>query len=172
MPTGKPQPEAFMLSQSQASSRLLNILPMIAFLLTILISMLTVPTPVLWMVDVFARGGNGAHLEEALPRVAQSTDVRGFGHFERLSSSKWASVSHILPGRYFDPRNTKGINLNLIRCPKFFIAIIWLFLWPFQFTTSLRWKSPRVHRWVGTFLLVDAATILLGIIPMCTTGAC
>lgn len=100
----KPQPEALGLSQSQASSRVLSILPMIAFPLTVLIGILTAPGPILWMIDVFARGGNGAHLEEGLPRVAQLTDVRGVGHFERLSSSKWASLSHIIPGRYFDLR--------------------------------------------------------------------
>jgi len=104
MSTREPQPEALGSSQSPAGSRMLAIVPMIAFPLAILISVLTVPSPVLWMIDVFVHGGNGAHLEEPLPRVAQLTDERGLNHFERLSSSKWASVSHILPGRYLDPR--------------------------------------------------------------------
>jgi hypothetical protein len=90
MSVRKPQPEALGLSQSQAGSCVLNILPMIAFPLTILISMLTVPAAVLWMVEVFVRGGDGAHLNERLP-LAQVTDVRALGHFERLSFSKWAS---------------------------------------------------------------------------------
>ena len=105
MSTRKPQPKALALSQSQASSRVLSILPMIAFPLTILIGILTAPGPILWMIEVFARGGNGTHLEEGLPRVAQLTDVREVGHSERLSSSKWASLSHIIPGRYLSPGN-------------------------------------------------------------------
>jgi len=56
--------------------------------------------------------------------------------------------------------------------PKIVVGLLWLLLWPFQFTTSLRWKSPRVHRWVGTFLLLDAAAVLFGVIPMCTMGGC
>ena len=110
MSARKPQYEALGLSQSQVVSRVLNILPMIAFPLTIIISVLTVPAPVLWMIDVFVHGRDGAYLNEQLPRVAQVTDVRGVGHFERLSSSKWASTSHILPGRYLDPRKTLNGN--------------------------------------------------------------
>lgn len=115
MSARKFQYEALGLSQSQVVPRVLNVLPMIAFPLTIMISVLTVPAAILWMIDVFVRGGDGAHLNEQLPRVAQVTDVRGLGQFERLSSSKWASTSHILPGRYLDPRKTlEGNNFKLI----------------------------------------------------------
>jgi len=103
MSVRKPRPEPLGLSQSLAGSRVLTILPMIAFPLAILISVPTVPAVVLWMIEVFVRGGDGAHLNELLPRVAQVADVRGLGHFERLSSSKWASTSHVLPGQYLDP---------------------------------------------------------------------
>ncbi|SRR5258706_3424108 len=115
MSTRRPKPEAHGLSQSQASSRVLSILPMITFPLVILFSMLTAASAILWLVEGFVRGGDGVHIEEQLPRVAQLTDVRGVGQFERISSNKWASVSHIAPGRYLGPRKTpKGI-ITLIR---------------------------------------------------------
>ena len=96
MSTRNPQSE--MLGLSQGASRLLDALPKIAFPLTILISVLTFPTTVLYMIEAFARGGDAAYLQELLPRLAQLTDGRGLGHYERLSINKWASVSHFLPG--------------------------------------------------------------------------
>jgi hypothetical protein len=152
--------------QSQAGPLLLNALPKIAFPLTILISILTFHSPVEWMIEAFARGGTGAHLQDRVPRLGQLTDVRGLGHYERLSLNKWASASHILPSRY--------LNLGRIGFSSLanLTGLIWLLLWPLQFTTSIRWKWPRVHRWVGTFLLVDGCAVLLGIVPMCTMGIC
>ena len=104
MSTIKPRPGAFHLSRSRAGSRLLDALPTIAFALVILISVPTFPGTVGWMIDAFARGGNGARMGEHVPRLGRLTDVRGLGHYERLSVNKWASASHILPGRFLDPR--------------------------------------------------------------------
>ena len=80
-----------------------------------------------------------------------------------FSVNNWARASHILPGQYLDPRRRRikadfGLSKGDIGLA-----------WPFQFTTPRRRKSPHVHRWVGTFLLLNAAAGQLGIIAM---GAC
>ena len=84
--------------------------------------MLTAASAIVWLVEGFVRGGDGVHIEAQLPRVAQLTDVRGVGQFGRLSSNKWATVSHIAPGRYLGFRKTpKGIitSIRLILGQKF-----------------------------------------------------
>jgi hypothetical protein len=52
------------------------------------------------------------------------------------------------------------------------LALSWLLLWPSQFTSKFRWKSPWFHRFLGTVLMIDAALILSGVLAMCANGAC
>ena len=79
--------------------KLLQLIPRVAFVSTIVISILTPPQPLIWMVYVFFYGESPAHLEDGAPPLAQFIDSHGRSHYERLSDSKWSTLLHVLPGK-------------------------------------------------------------------------
>ncbi len=80
-------------------ARLLQSIPKIAFISTIVISTITPPQPLMWMVYVFFYGESGAHMEDGAPPLVQFIDSHGRTHSERLMDSKWSTLLHVLPGR-------------------------------------------------------------------------
>lgn len=84
-------------------TRLLQLIPGIAFVSAILISTFTFPQPMRWIVHVFFYGESGARLarlEAHHPPLVQFTDGHGRGHYERMADSKWSTLLHVLPGKY------------------------------------------------------------------------
>jgi hypothetical protein len=81
--------------------RLLQSIPKIAFVSTIIISTLTPPQPLIWMVSVFFYGESGAHMEDDAPPspLVHFVDSDGRSHYERMTDSKWSTLLHVLPGK-------------------------------------------------------------------------
>ena len=80
-------------------ARSLQLIPTIAFVLTIVISIITPPQPLMWMVYVFFYGESGTHMEDGAPPLLQFIDSHGRTHSERLTDSKWSTLLHVLPGK-------------------------------------------------------------------------
>ena len=80
-------------------TRLLQSIPSIAFVSTILISILTPPQPLRWIVYAFFYRESGAHMEDDAPPLARFVDSHGRSHYERMSDSKWSTLLHVLPGK-------------------------------------------------------------------------
>ena len=78
-------------------TRLLQLIPKIAFVSTIVISTLTLPIPIKWIVQVLFYGKSAAHMENHLPPLVRFTDDHGRGHYERMADSKWSTLLHVLP---------------------------------------------------------------------------
>jgi hypothetical protein len=79
--------------------RLLQSIPKITFVSTIIISTLTPPQPLAWMTYVFFYGESGAHMEDDAPPLVQFVDSHGRSHYERMTDSKWSTLLHVLPGK-------------------------------------------------------------------------
>ena len=80
------------------ATRFLHLVPRIAFVSTIVISILTFPVPLRWMLHVFVYGGSLAHLEDRAPPLVRFIDEHGRGHYVRMADSKWSTLLHVLPG--------------------------------------------------------------------------
>ena len=81
-------------------TRLVQAIPRIAFISTIVISILTPLHPIKWMVYVLFYGESGVHMEERLPPLVRFIDGHGRGYYERMSDSMWSTLLHVLPGRH------------------------------------------------------------------------
>jgi hypothetical protein len=147
-------------------TRILQSIPKIAFVSTIVISTLTPPQSLIWMVSVFFYGESGAHMDDGAPPLPEFIDGHGRTSSERFTDSKWSTLLHVLPGKQSFVVVPRGIETD----PH--LALSWLLLWPSQFTSKFRWKSPWFHRFLGTALMIDAALILSGVLAMCANGAC
>ena len=145
------------------ATRLLQSIPKIAFVSAIVISTLTFPQPLMWMIYVFFYGESGAHMDDGLPQLIDSD---GRTPEERYTDSKWFTLLHVLPGKQSFVVGPRVIKTD--PGP----ALFWLLLWPSQFTSKFRWKAPWIHRLLGTALMIDAVLILLGVFTMCASGAC
>jgi len=117
-----------------------------------------------WMVYVLFYGQSIARMEEHLPPLVQFIDGQGRGYYERMTDSTRSVLLHVIPGRQAFTIKKRMADSSP--------ALLWLLLWPAQFTSKLRWKSPRLHRFLGTALMIDAALVLLGAPAMCAMGAC
>ena len=80
-------------------TQLLQSIPKIAFVSAIVISTLTPPHPLIWMVHAFIYGKPAPHLEDDDPPLVRLVDGRGRSNYERLTDSKWATLLHVLPGK-------------------------------------------------------------------------
>ena len=78
-------------------TRLLQLIPRVAFVSTIVISTLTPPRPIKWMLYVFFYGEPAAHMDNHLPPLVRFIDDHGRGHYERMADSKWSTLLHVLP---------------------------------------------------------------------------
>ncbi len=80
-------------------ARLLQSIPKIVFISTIVISTITPPQPLMWMAHVFFYGESGTHMEDGDPPLPQFLDSHGRTNSERYTEAKWATLLHVLPGR-------------------------------------------------------------------------
>jgi hypothetical protein len=80
-------------------TRLLQSIPKIAFVSAIIISTITPPQPLMWMVYVFFYGESGADMDDGGPPLVQFIDGQGRTPFERFTDSKWSTLLHVLPGK-------------------------------------------------------------------------
>jgi len=80
-------------------TRLLQSIPKIAFVSTIVISILTPPQPLMWVVYVFFYGESPPHLEDDAPPLLRFTDSHGRNNLDRLTDSRWSTLLHVLPGK-------------------------------------------------------------------------
>jgi len=83
-------------------TRLLQSIPKIAFVFTIVISIITPPQPLMWMTYVFFYGESGARIDDGAPPFVlqfQFVDSHGRTPAERLTDSKWSTLLHVLPGK-------------------------------------------------------------------------
>ena len=89
-------------------TRILQSIPKIAFVSAIVISTLTPPQPLMWMVYVFFYGESGANIDD--PQLAQFIDSHGRTPEERYTDSKWFTLLHVLPGKQSFVVHRRGIN--------------------------------------------------------------
>ena len=80
-------------------TRLLQSIPKIAFVSAIVISTITPPQPLMWMVYVFFYGESTPHMDDGAPPLVQLIDSHGRTLSERLTESKWSTLLHVLPGK-------------------------------------------------------------------------
>lgn len=80
-------------------TRLVQAIPKIAFISTIVISTLTPLHPIKWMVYVLFYGESGVHMEDRLPPLIRFIDGHGRGYNERMTDSTWSTLLHVLPGK-------------------------------------------------------------------------
>jgi len=80
-------------------TRLLQSIPRIAFISTIVISTLTPLHPIKWMVYVLSYGESAARMEDHLPPLVRFIDSQGRGYFERMTDSTWSTLLHVIPGK-------------------------------------------------------------------------
>lgn len=81
-------------------TRLIQAIPRIAFISTIVLSTLTFRHPVKWMVYVLFYGESGVHMEAHLPPLVQFIDSQGRGYYERMTDSTWSTLLHVIPGKH------------------------------------------------------------------------
>ena len=93
------------------ATQLLQSIPKIAFVSAIVISTLTPPQPLMWMVYVFFYGESGAHMNDDAPPLVRFIGSDGRTPEERYTDSKWFTLLHVLPGKQsivVDPRGIKN----------------------------------------------------------------
>ena len=92
-------PQARQKALGPLGTQLLQSIPKVAFVSTIVISTLTPPRPIKWMVYVFYHGASATPMEDNLPPLVRFIDGHGRGHYERMTDSKWSTLLHVLPGK-------------------------------------------------------------------------